>query len=236
MQKFIKPLDEDNMKCICLKCKDFKNNPQGKQLLVNSVYLHIKSEKHRENTPQTELKKLDKLIEEINSWSETKKKKQHKPKENNKDDENYLNFIGFLMSLNLSYAQIQNVGGYLKNLAKKNCLGFLKKFCFEEKLISSLSKNCFRPHLLEQIKEKLKKTPYSLIIDNATFSNQNFCALKVKFLEKEYNEELNMEMIMIENRIITLSTLKKALLVQPLKILSIENYLLDKISKIILKV
>ena len=40
----------------------------GKELLVNSVYLHIQSKKHRANMPQNELAQLDQLIETIENF------------------------------------------------------------------------------------------------------------------------------------------------------------------------
>ena len=82
MPKFIKPLDKDSTKCLCLKCKDSSNNIKGKELLANNVYLHIESDKHRENTSQSELKELNKLIQETDSFQsiEKKNKAQRKKK------------------------------------------------------------------------------------------------------------------------------------------------------------
>jgi len=114
------------------------------------------------------------------------------------------------MSQNLSYSQIQGIGNYLKERAKEENLGFLKKYSFEEQLLSKISKDCFRPYYTENLKEKLMSTPFSLIVDNATFSRENFCALKVKFLEKEFNKELNTEISSIKNKLIGIATLKES--------------------------
>ena len=101
MQKFIKSIEGDEIMLRCLKCKDSKNGTIGKKMLVNSVYLHIQSKKHRANTPDNEIGQLEKLIEEIESY-EGKKKQVRSNKEEN-DSENYLKFLGFLMSKNLSF-------------------------------------------------------------------------------------------------------------------------------------
>ena len=138
------------------------------------------------------------------------------------------------MSQNLSYSQIQSIGEYLKDLAKNNNLGFLKKMSLDEQLMSHISKYCFRPHFIDQLKEKLASKPYSLIIDNATFSNQNYCALKVKYLDKEFNEEMNEEVTTIKNRIVSLATLKESSSGMTMKELRI-NYFQMKILKITFK-
>jgi len=100
--------------------------------------------------------------------------------------------------------------------------------------MSHISKYCFRPHFIDQLKEKLASKPYSLIIDNATFSNQNYCALKVKYLDKEFNEEMNEEVTTIKNRIVSLATLKESSSGMTMKELRI-NYFQMKILKITFK-
>jgi len=64
----------------------------------------------------------------------------------------------------------------------------------------------FSPLFYQSVKRKLNSIPYSLIVDNATFAASNYCALKVKFLEKEHNEFINEEITVVKNRIIALST------------------------------
>jgi len=60
------------------------------------------------------------------------------------------------------------------------------------------------------MKSHLNKTPYSLIIDNASFSGESVCALKVKYLATEWDESLKENITKIKNKIIALSSLKES--------------------------
>jgi len=76
MLKFVKPVNNDVLSCICLKCRDSKIGQNGEALLVNSIHDHTGRTKHRDNTPQNELPVLDKLIGDIKRYDEENKVKK----------------------------------------------------------------------------------------------------------------------------------------------------------------
>jgi hypothetical protein len=101
-------------------------------LKCRNVYDHLRSSKHRENTTESDLSKLDTLLNILNNEHNSERAKlDEKAKK-----EDYLRFIGYLMSLGLSFSQISSVGNFLKNSLKKNRYSFLKEITFDEKAIS----------------------------------------------------------------------------------------------------
>ena len=141
------------------------------------------------------------------------KDKEKTPKEqtNEKQDtNNYLHFIAFAISLNLSYSQIESLGVYLQRANREKKLGFFKNYSFDQHLISKITQDCFRPILFEEIQTHLTKTPFSLIIDNASFSGDSICALKVKYLANEWDKDLEENITKVKNKIIALSNLKES--------------------------
>ena len=73
--------------------------------------------------------------------------------------------------------------------------------------MSKLVQDCFKPIIESDIKEKLANSPFSLIIDNSTFAGSNICALKVKYFNQVWQEELRSEITTMRNKIIALSDL-----------------------------
>ena len=209
MPEFVKEIASDNTLCKCIKCPDSETKKLGKVIIVNNLYAHIKSKQHQINTPTNEKGKLDKLIKLLDDKKE-KTSSDHLEEKETQDIKNYLHFIAFGISQNLSYSQIQSLGAYLQKASRDRKLGFLKGYSFDEQLISKISQNCFRPLLLGEIKDHLSSQPYSLIIDNVTFSGESFCALKVKYLAKEWNEDLQSNLTTIKNKIFSLSNLKES--------------------------
>jgi len=69
----------------------------------------------------------------------------------------------------------------------------------------------------EDLKEKLSTRPCSLIIDNATFCGSNLYALRVRYLDKEWVEDLKDDVTIIKNKIVTLSNLEDSSSGQTLK-------------------
>ena len=197
--------------CICMKCRDPLTGKLGQAMLVNSLLAHIKSDKHYANTDPKEHKKLQELITLLEG---TKKNKEinSEDKEDKTDFEtkSFLKFLGFLIGQNLSFSQIHNIGSYLQKAANEKGLGFLKISSFNEELLSKITRECFRPILIDGIINSLKTKPFSLSLDNATFSGEHFCALKVKFLDLEWNDELQENISTIKNKIIALHNLKES--------------------------
>jgi len=77
------------------------------------------------------------------------------------------------MSLNLSYSRIEKIGKFLQKDYKAKKLGFLQNFSFDQRLISQLTQDCFSKVLTEELLDQLRKNPYPIIVDNATFGLQN---------------------------------------------------------------
>ena len=205
---FIKEVKDDEFSFECKKCSGKEKN-QNKIALINNLYIHLNSRGHKANTPKSELPKLDSALKllEPNSNKADFNKNEKKIKD---ESEDFLQFVGFLMSLNLSYVQIEKIGKFLQKLAKDKNLGFLKMASFDQRLLSKISQECFGPFFHDKLLEKLNTTPYSLIVDNSTFCGESLCAFKVKFLDKSWDEESNAEITSVQNKIIALTNLKES--------------------------
>lgn len=114
------------------------------------------------------------------------------------------------MSLNLSYSQIEKIGKFLQKIIKETGLTFLKKSNFDQRFISKISQEFFGKIMNEELINKLSEKPYSLILDNSTFCGQNLCALKVRYLDQEWDEELKSQITIIQNKIISITKLKES--------------------------
>ena len=216
VEKFISEVNSDKYSFKCMKCRNDKGK-LGKILLVNSLKKHITSAEHKSNTPIEETEKYEELIKLFNEETHGKKIENEETNQEEKNIKDYLNFISFLMSQRLSFCQIEAFGKFLQKAYKDKKLKFLVDCNFDKKLLSKIAQNCFKVLIEDQIKEKLSNNPYSLIIDNSTFCNSNLCALKVKFLEKEWHEELQTHITSVKNQIIALSDLKESSTGQTLK-------------------
>ena len=99
-------------------------------------------------------------------------------------------------------------------MAKSQKLKFLNEFNFHEEEISAIS-NDLGHCLLEELKNDISNTPYSLSLDNVTVCGKNICGLKVRYL-KEYEEKFKgptglqttIRRRRIENNIIGITYLK----------------------------
>jgi len=138
MPEFVKEIASDNTLCKCIKCPDSETKKLGKVIIVNNLYAHIKSKQHQSNTPTNEKGKLDKLIKLLDDKKE-KTSSDHLEEKETQDIKNYLHFIAFGISQNLSYSQIQSLGAYLQKASRDRKLGFLKGYSFDEQLISKIS-------------------------------------------------------------------------------------------------
>jgi len=114
------------------------------------------------------------------------------------------------MAQKLSYSLIEKVGGFLKDFAEKNKLGFLKKYSFKQEKVSKLATDCLKPHLLKEIHDDLAKQKFSFSIDGCTIAGQNVCAIQVKYLREEIDEIAQRSKFSIVNRLLGLSTFKES--------------------------
>ena len=120
----------------------------------------------------------------------------------------YLEFLAFTLSRNYSFEQIQELGQFLRSLAKNGKLCIFSTFSFDSEEISRIT-NGFGKCLLDDLKADLCSSKFSLCIDNSTVSKTGICGIKVRYL-KDYEEKitgLNGQSISIlkskiENRII----------------------------------
>ena len=113
------------------------------------------------------------------------------------------------MTENYSFSQISRLGKFLKNLHQKG-LKFLDGYSFSEQEIYKVATECFWPHLLDNLKEQLSTKPYSVSIDACTICGENIFAIKVKYLEKTYDEEIKEEITRVKNKIIGLTSFKES--------------------------
>jgi len=106
-------------------------------MLVDSVYSHIKSERHRISTPDGETDLLEGLKQKIDKLSYKPPKQKQTPEEKKENDKKgFLEFIAFMVKERLSYSQIQRIGDFLKEIYKENGLSFLKNSSFDRGLVS----------------------------------------------------------------------------------------------------
>jgi len=208
MEKFISKVATDKFALKCLKCKDEKGK-LGKVIQVNSLKPHLLSNEHLNNTPQEELEeynKLKALFKEENKDSENHAEKDI-PDKTSKD---FLSFISFLTSQRLSFSQIEAIGKFLQKGYKEKRLKFLSNSMFDQRFLSKVVQDCFKTAIEEDLKEKLANCPYSLIIDNSTLLGTNICALKVKYLDKEWREEYKEDVTTVKNKVIALTDLEES--------------------------
>ena len=118
LPKFIKEVHDDPFSFECLKCKD--DEQQNKVILVNNLFNHLGSVGHQANTPSKEMDMLDPALKILEPSTNKKSEKNIEEKKTKNESEGYLEFIGFLMSQNFSYAQIERLGKYLQKEQKKN--------------------------------------------------------------------------------------------------------------------
>jgi len=208
LPKFIKEVHDDPFSFECLKCKD--DEQQNKVILANNLFNHLGSVGHQANTPSKEMDMLDTALKILEPATNKKAEKNIEEKKTKNESEGYLEFIGFLMSQNFSYAQIERLGKYLQKGAKEKRLGFLKTANFDQRFISKLSQDCFGKVINDNLIDKLSTVPFSLILDNSTFCGESICALKVKFLSKDWEEDSEAEITSIKNKIIGISNLKES--------------------------
>ena len=212
LKSFIVPASQKHQ-CICKFC-DEKFGKDKSTFNVNNLKEHIRSDKHEAATPKNKKKELISLKSKYDE-EENKKKSQIKAETNKKElkekaeAKSYLEFLAFAMTENYSFSQISRLGKFLKNLHQSG-FGFLQKYSFNEQEISNVATGCFWPHSLENLKEHLSSKPYSISVDASTICGENVFAIKAKYLEKSYDEELKEEITSVQNKIIRLSSFKES--------------------------
>jgi len=82
MSEFIKEVKSNNTLVKCMKFPDSETKKDGKFIIVNNLYSHIKYKQHLNNTPADEKDKLNELIRLI-SEKVTEKVTDQKHKEKN---------------------------------------------------------------------------------------------------------------------------------------------------------
>ena len=204
METFILEDKTSKYHCICDICNKEK-------FYAQYAIQHIKSKKHRDNTEKNKGKraliKLDKLLDSINEakgslYQDDKKTRGQIEEEETKK---YLEFIAFALSQRLSFLQIAKLGSFLREmLTRKDGIGlnFFKYQSFDRDFISNLASECFRPFLLDNLKQKLTENKFSFSIDSSTVAGENLCAVKVKFLDQDYDNNTGQRTTKICNQVI----------------------------------
>ena len=118
------------------------------------------------------------------------------------------------MKVNFSFLQISELGKFLKKMAEKKQLNFFLNHGFDDEEISKVA-NMFGRSIIEQIKEDLIQSPFSLTVDNVTVASKSICGLQVKYF-KQYFDEENLRRTSIENRIIGLKYLQDSSTIEKL--------------------
>jgi len=179
--------------------------PTRPKLDSRSVYRHILHCETHQNLVTS--KEHEKLIELIRSKMKNNKELKQ-GKKSDVDTKSYLEFLGFCMKENYSFLQISSLGKYLKSLVERKSISFFEKHSFDDEELSKVA-NCFGTSLLDQLKEDLSASPFSLAVDNVTLGGKNICGLQVRYL-KQYAGESDILNIKLENRIIGIKNLEES--------------------------
>ena len=202
IKKFIKKSSKYTFKCE--KCSaDILKRTGKEEMFCENLYPHILSDTHLNNTPKSEEKHLNELINLIES---KQKQKVNSKKLFKKEDESsdFLKFIAFTVAERFSYSQISRLGRFLQHMAQQDQLKFLNTHSFDAELISKTVSECFRPALLDEIYEDLANSKFSFSIDNATMVGESLCAMRVKYLKEDQEKKEDQ----VQNVIIGIAPLK----------------------------
>ena len=78
---------------------------------------------------------------------------------------------------------------------------------FDKEELGKFATDCLRPYFLEELDTILKTKLFSFSIDNSTICGKNYCALKVKYLTAQKDEEYKCEITTVQNKVIGISKL-----------------------------
>ena len=184
--------------------------PEKPLIQQKSVYRHIlESAKHENSIPEKDAEKHEEMSKLIRERVDKNKMKRVKTLEQtDQGKKSYLKFIGFCQKLNLSFQQISELGKYIKEMVSNGELAFLNNYSFDREEISLVAR-CFGKILLEELKNDLEESPFSLSLDNSTIARINICALKVCYL-KQFEDEKGFKRTHIQNKILGIKYLKES--------------------------
>lgn len=201
LRSFLKKADDYH--CQCIICDTTFTAGYALTHIQLPCHLNKTEEKQPEN-----IEKLLRIIEKIPKPSENNNKAQ-KTFTKESETSNYLKFLSFALAEKLSFCQISKIGNFLKELSKEHALGlsFFKNQSFDRELVANIATDCFRPCLIQNLKDTLLKTNFSFSMDTTTMAGSNICALKVRFLQKEYDPDYQQEITEIKNKLIGITKL-----------------------------
>ena len=209
MDDYISTIFEYNQefgKYVCTLCPKPRNVCRKK-----GISTHLKSQLHRSNTHKKDIPKLDEALTKI------EQDKEKNDDQNKMSSEHYyLKFLAFMLKNSFSFEQIESLGKFLNQLAKKNKVSFFAKFSFDAEEISKVTTE-FGRYLLDDLKSDLASRKYSVSIDNSTVSGTSICGVKVRYL-KQYEQiitgsngcKMSILKNKIENKIIGIKYLKSS--------------------------
>jgi len=189
MKTFIKADKENKFQAKCEIC-------DGEVFLAQYANQHIQIKKHREKTEKLQgkrgINKLEKLILAITTNKKQVNNKISKEEKEIEETKKYLEFVAFALSQKFSFLQVSTLGRFLKDmLNRKDGIGldFFRWHSFDRDMLSKIAVNCFKPHLIDELKESLQNKRFSFSIDANTVAGENLCAMKVRFLDKEFEAQ-----------------------------------------------
>jgi len=200
MKQIILPSGDDFCCCICV------DKPKMKK---KNVYRHIiESTTHKNSIcKKVDIEGHEGLIPKIQEvMTENKRRYSKKTVGDKEEKKNYLKFLIFCQSENLSFQQIASLGKFLHEMAMEKKLDFFTKNNFDREEISLIAR-CYGKHLLTKLADDLRSSPYSFTIDSSTVSRTNITSIKVRYL-KEHCDSNGIKKTKIENRTIGIKYLK----------------------------
>jgi len=210
MKGIIKKTSDYTFVCELCKRKSESENEedeQNDQMYGENLYNHLKTNRHKKNTPEEELEELEELKIKIEENRDSKQGGKKKKVIKDPNEKNFLEFIAFAVSLRLSYSQISKLGTFLKTFDQEGRLNFLKEQYFDEEVISNIVKDCFRPFLAQKMYNEISQNPFSLSLDTSTMCTENICALRVRYLKEKNDLQKNVTTKCLENKLLGIATM-----------------------------
>ena len=189
---------------------------------LENLLSHLKSVKHKNNTPPVDHQKLEELAKELSDHLKKGTKTQEDIEENKDSIErldkevrasedsvaaaNYLKFIRFTVSEKYSFEATTRLGKFLSDMNKNDGLEFFEEKIFDSEEISKTVRNLAKP-LNKDLQNDLKNSYFSLSLDSTTLAGENICAIRIRYLKESVTEH-NITKTEIKNKLLSICTLK----------------------------
>ena len=204
MESIFKPKDAAEEYFYCRIC------PKKPLIQRKNVNIHItNSITHKNSVLIANEKDHQELVQLILAKKESNIKGKNVSGVNYKTEaKQYLEFLAFCFKERLSFEQTSSIGQYIQTRSEEQDKSLFPMSSFDSEIIGRVTR-LFGDHILQEIKEDLMVSPFSIIVDNVTVSGENICAFKARYI-KRYQDKEGFTRSKIENRLIGLKYLEES--------------------------